>query len=160
MWHHWILRKKGVGEIYKQSLERTCERNPILLRFVWTGAIPRSVILHKLTQQSGTIASSQFSDGSVNGSVNLSVPQMILFSACCICGLIGGILNFQFVRALSKRPDSMSSIHLAAMTLACLGKQLYKGVSASLEMWLHVYEGSAVHLIFYLLVIQTPEFVL
>ncbi len=50
-------------------------------------------------------------------------PQMILFSACCICGLIGGILNFQFVRALSKRPDSMHSIHLAAMTLACLGKQ-------------------------------------
>uniref|UniRef100_H2UKV7 Transmembrane protein 196 n=1 Tax=Takifugu rubripes TaxID=31033 RepID=H2UKV7_TAKRU len=46
---------------------------------------------------------------------------MILFSACCICGLIGGILNFQFVRALSKRPDSASSIHLAAMTLACLG---------------------------------------
>ncbi|CAL8294129.1 unnamed protein product [Merluccius merluccius] len=46
---------------------------------------------------------------------------MILFSACCICGLIGGILNFQFVRALSKRPDSaMHSIHLAAMTLACL----------------------------------------
>lgn len=52
-----------------------------------------------------------------------SVPlQMILFSACCICGLIGGILNFQFVRALNKRPDSMQSIHLAAMTLACLGK--------------------------------------
>lgn len=48
---------------------------------------------------------------------------MILFSACCICGLIGGILNFQFVRALTKRPDSMHSIHLAAMTLACLGKQ-------------------------------------
>lgn len=48
---------------------------------------------------------------------------MILFSACCICGLIGGILNFQFVRALNKRPDSMHSIHLAAMTLACLGKQ-------------------------------------
>lgn len=55
-------------------------------------------------------------------SLYLSVPQMILFSACCICGLIGGILNFQFVRALSKRPDSMSSIHLAAMTMACLGK--------------------------------------
>lgn len=52
-----------------------------------------------------------------------SAPQMILFSACCICGLIGGILNFQFVRALNKRPDSMHSIHLAAMTLACLGKQ-------------------------------------
>lgn len=50
-------------------------------------------------------------------------PEMILFSACCICGLIGGILNFQFVRALNKRPDSMHSIHLAAMTLACLGKQ-------------------------------------
>uniref|UniRef100_A0A3Q2XTU0 Transmembrane protein 196 n=1 Tax=Hippocampus comes TaxID=109280 RepID=A0A3Q2XTU0_HIPCM len=47
---------------------------------------------------------------------------MILFSACCICGLIGGILNFQFVRALTKRPDSMQSIHFAAMTLACLGK--------------------------------------
>lgn len=120
MWHYWILRKKGVGEIYTQSLERTCERNPILPRFVWTGARP--AILHTLTQQSGTFASSQFSDGSVNGPVILSVPQMILFSACCICGLIGGILNFQFVRALSKRPDSMSSIHLAAMTMACLGK--------------------------------------
>uniref|UniRef100_A0A3Q2PHY2 Transmembrane protein 196 n=1 Tax=Fundulus heteroclitus TaxID=8078 RepID=A0A3Q2PHY2_FUNHE len=46
---------------------------------------------------------------------------MILFSACCICGLIAGILNFQFVRALNKRPNSMQSIHLAAMTLACLG---------------------------------------
>lgn len=52
----------------------------------------------------------------------LSGPQMILFSACCICGLIGGILNFQFVRALSKRPDALSSVHLAAMTMACLGK--------------------------------------
>lgn len=56
-------------------------------------------------------------------SLHLSAPpQMILFSACCICGLIGGILNFQFVRALTKRPDAMSSIHLAAMTMACLGK--------------------------------------
>ncbi|KAK0130677.1 Transmembrane protein 196 [Merluccius polli] len=52
---------------------------------------------------------------------------MILFSACCICGLIGGILNFQFVRALSKRPDSaMHSIHLAAMTLACLGTRRHE----------------------------------
>lgn len=56
---------------------------------------------------------------------------MILFSACCICGLIGGILNFQFVRALSKRPDSMHSIHLAAMTLACLGIS-----SCTLSTWL------------------------
>ncbi|XP_061616162.1 transmembrane protein 196 isoform X1 [Phyllopteryx taeniolatus] len=56
---------------------------------------------------------------------------MILFSACCICGLIGGILNFQFVRALSKRPDSMQSIHLAAMTLACLGIS-----SCTLSTWL------------------------
>lgn len=55
-------------------------------------------------------------------SLHLFAPQMILFSACCICGLIGGILNFQFVRALTKRPDAMSSIHLAAMTMACLGK--------------------------------------
>ncbi|XP_039676900.1 transmembrane protein 196 isoform X1 [Perca fluviatilis] len=56
---------------------------------------------------------------------------MILFSACCICGLIGGILNFQFVRALNKRPDSMQSIHLAAMTLACLGIS-----SCTLSTWL------------------------
>ncbi|XP_041665642.1 transmembrane protein 196 isoform X1 [Cheilinus undulatus] len=56
---------------------------------------------------------------------------MILFSACCICGLIGGILNFQFVRALNKRPDSMNSIHLAAMTLACLGIS-----SCTLSTWL------------------------
>nr|XP_020443655.1 transmembrane protein 196 [Monopterus albus] len=56
---------------------------------------------------------------------------MILFSACCICGLIGGILNFQFVRALSKRPDSMHSVHLAAMTLACLGIS-----SCTLSTWL------------------------
>ncbi|XP_053303005.1 transmembrane protein 196 isoform X4 [Pleuronectes platessa] len=56
---------------------------------------------------------------------------MILFSACCICGLIGGILNFQFVRALNKRPDSMHSIHLAAMTLAGLGI-----TSCTLSTWL------------------------
>ncbi|KAM6899435.1 transmembrane protein 196 [Xenentodon cancila] len=56
---------------------------------------------------------------------------MILFSACCICGLIGGILNFQFVRALSKQPDSTHSIHLAAMTLACLGIS-----SCTLSTWL------------------------
>nr|XP_057902902.1 uncharacterized protein LOC131101618 isoform X1 [Doryrhamphus excisus] len=51
--------------------------------------------------------------------------------SCCICGLIAGILNFQFVRALSKRPDSMQSIHLAAMTLACLGIS-----SCTLSTWL------------------------
>ncbi|XP_040908503.1 transmembrane protein 196 isoform X2 [Toxotes jaculatrix] len=57
---------------------------------------------------------------------------MILFSACCICGLIGGILNFQFVRALNKQPDNpMHSIHLAAMTLACLGIS-----SCTLSTWL------------------------
>ncbi|KAG7501216.1 hypothetical protein JOB18_043046 [Solea senegalensis] len=56
---------------------------------------------------------------------------MILFSACCICGLIGGILNFQFVRAMNKRPDTMHSIHLAAMTLACLGIS-----SCTLSTWL------------------------
>ncbi|XP_008296429.1 transmembrane protein 196 [Stegastes partitus] len=53
---------------------------------------------------------------------------MILFSACCICGLIGGILNFQFVRALKERHDSL---HLAAMTLACLGIS-----SCTLSTWL------------------------
>uniref|UniRef100_A0A8C6Q7M8 Transmembrane protein 196 n=1 Tax=Nothobranchius furzeri TaxID=105023 RepID=A0A8C6Q7M8_NOTFU len=56
---------------------------------------------------------------------------MILFSACCICGLIAGILNFQFVRALSKRPNPMQTIHLAAMTLACLGIS-----SCTLSTWL------------------------
>lgn len=64
-------------------------------------------------------------------SLSVSALQMILFSACCICGLIGGILNFQFVRALNKRPDSMHSIHLAAMTLACLGKQKFTGHNKS-----------------------------
>nr|XP_023831524.1 uncharacterized protein LOC111955549 [Salvelinus alpinus] len=54
-----------------------------------------------------------------------------IFSACCICGLIGGILNFQFVRALSRRPDSLRSLHLAAMTIACLGIS-----SCTLSTWL------------------------
>ncbi|KAM7384157.1 hypothetical protein PAMA_011482 [Pampus argenteus] len=36
-----------------------------------------------------------------------------------------------FVRALNKRPDSMRSIHLAAMTLACLGIS-----SCTLSTWL------------------------
>ncbi|XP_017310639.1 transmembrane protein 196 isoform X2 [Ictalurus punctatus] len=56
---------------------------------------------------------------------------MILFSACCICGLIGGILNFQFVRALVKRPDTVRSLHMAAMSLACLGIS-----SCTLSTWL------------------------
>ncbi|XP_060797994.1 transmembrane protein 196 isoform X3 [Neoarius graeffei] len=56
---------------------------------------------------------------------------MILFSACCICGLIGGILNFQFVRALVKHPDAMCSSHMAAMSLACLGIS-----SCTLSTWL------------------------
>ncbi|KAL7883608.1 hypothetical protein SRHO_G00012660 [Serrasalmus rhombeus] len=56
---------------------------------------------------------------------------MILFSACCICGLIGGILNFQFVRALVKRPNSVHSLHLATMSLACLGIS-----SCTLSTWL------------------------
>lgn len=55
---------------------------------------------------------------------------MILFSACCICGLIGGILNFQFVRAV-KRPGAMPSLHVAAMSLACLGIS-----SCTLSTWL------------------------
>ncbi|XP_036394628.1 transmembrane protein 196-like [Megalops cyprinoides] len=46
---------------------------------------------------------------------------MILFSACCICGLIGGILNIQFVRVLVRRPDALRSLHLATLTLASLG---------------------------------------
>ncbi|XP_035286858.1 transmembrane protein 196 isoform X1 [Anguilla anguilla] len=46
---------------------------------------------------------------------------MTLFSACCICGLIGGILNFQFVRALVKRPQTHRPLQVVAMTLACLG---------------------------------------
>ncbi|XP_066532023.1 transmembrane protein 196 isoform X2 [Hoplias malabaricus] len=56
---------------------------------------------------------------------------MILFSACCICGLIGGILNLQFVRALVKRPDAVRSLHLATMSLACLGIS-----SCTLSTWL------------------------
>ncbi|XP_010882865.1 transmembrane protein 196 [Esox lucius] len=46
---------------------------------------------------------------------------MIMFSACCICGLISGILNFQFVRVVAKRPDALRPLHLAIMVLACLG---------------------------------------
>ncbi|MBN3314868.1 TM196 protein, partial [Atractosteus spatula] len=46
---------------------------------------------------------------------------MILFSACCICGLIGGILNFQFVRAVVRKSTAVYSLHLAVMALACLG---------------------------------------
>ncbi|XP_060753416.1 transmembrane protein 196 isoform X2 [Tachysurus vachellii] len=56
---------------------------------------------------------------------------MILFSACCICGLIGGILNFQFVRALVKRPDAVRSLYMAAMSLTCLGIS-----SCTLSTWL------------------------
>ncbi|XP_077159947.1 transmembrane protein 196 isoform X6 [Paroedura picta] len=46
---------------------------------------------------------------------------MILFSACCICGLIGGILNFQFLRALSKKSSTLYSLHVTSMSLACIG---------------------------------------
>ncbi|XP_025054010.1 transmembrane protein 196 [Alligator sinensis] len=46
---------------------------------------------------------------------------MILFSACCICGLIGGILNFQFLRALTKKSSALYSLHLTSMSLACIG---------------------------------------
>ncbi|RLW11293.1 hypothetical protein DV515_00001578 [Chloebia gouldiae] len=49
------------------------------------------------------------------------VQMMILFSACCICGLIGGILNFQFLRALTKKSSALYSLHLASMSLACIG---------------------------------------
>ncbi|CAJ0952022.1 unnamed protein product [Ranitomeya imitator] len=42
---------------------------------------------------------------------------MILFSACCICGLIGGILNIQFLRAVTER----SSLHNVSLSLACIG---------------------------------------
>ncbi|KAF6087029.1 transmembrane protein 196 [Phyllostomus discolor] len=46
---------------------------------------------------------------------------MILFSACCICGLIGGILNVQFLRAVTKKTSSLYPLHLASMSLACIG---------------------------------------
>ncbi|XP_062839763.1 transmembrane protein 196 isoform X6 [Anolis carolinensis] len=46
---------------------------------------------------------------------------MILFSACCICGLIGGILNFQFLRALTKKTSYLYPLHLTSMSLACIG---------------------------------------
>ncbi|KAL2083872.1 hypothetical protein ACEWY4_019390 [Coilia grayii] len=47
--------------------------------------------------------------------------MMILFCACCICGLISGILNVQFVRAAARRADFMSSLQLASLSLACVG---------------------------------------
>ncbi|XP_013931660.1 PREDICTED: transmembrane protein 196 isoform X5 [Thamnophis sirtalis] len=46
---------------------------------------------------------------------------MILFSACCICGLIGGILNFQFLRALTKKSSALYPLYLTSMSLACIG---------------------------------------
>ncbi|TRY58779.1 hypothetical protein DNTS_034615 [Danionella cerebrum] len=46
---------------------------------------------------------------------------MILFSACCICGLIGGILNIQFVRAMVKRASSVHLLHVALLCLDSLG---------------------------------------
>lgn len=46
---------------------------------------------------------------------------MILFSACCICGLIGGILNFQFLRAVTRKTSPLYPLHLASMSLACIG---------------------------------------
>ncbi|XP_033021929.1 transmembrane protein 196 isoform X5 [Lacerta agilis] len=46
---------------------------------------------------------------------------MILFSACCICGLIGGILNFQFLRALTKKSSALYPLHVTSMSLACIG---------------------------------------
>uniref|UniRef100_A0A3B1IG08 Transmembrane protein 196 n=1 Tax=Astyanax mexicanus TaxID=7994 RepID=A0A3B1IG08_ASTMX len=46
---------------------------------------------------------------------------MILFSACCICGLIGGILNIQFVRGYARRMDAVPPLHLASLSLACIG---------------------------------------
>lgn len=61
----------------------------------------------------------------------LSPSQMILFCACCICGLISGILNVQFVRAAARRADVMSPLQAASMALACLGM----GVS-TLSAWL------------------------
>ncbi|XP_016394210.1 transmembrane protein 196-like [Sinocyclocheilus rhinocerous] len=56
---------------------------------------------------------------------------MILFSACCICGLIGGILNVQFLRAIVKRANSLYSLHLAFLCLASLGI-----LSCTLSTWL------------------------
>ncbi|KTG43498.1 hypothetical protein cypCar_00002837 [Cyprinus carpio] len=47
--------------------------------------------------------------------------QMILFSACCVCGLIGGILNVQFVHAMVKRTNSLYYLHLAFLCLDSLG---------------------------------------
>uniref|UniRef100_A0A673H2K3 Transmembrane protein 196 n=1 Tax=Sinocyclocheilus rhinocerous TaxID=307959 RepID=A0A673H2K3_9TELE len=40
---------------------------------------------------------------------------------CCICGLIGGILNVQFVRAVVKRANSLYYLHLAFLCLTSLG---------------------------------------
>ncbi|CAM4698611.1 unnamed protein product [Leuciscus chuanchicus] len=56
---------------------------------------------------------------------------MILFSACCICGFIGGILNVQFVRAMVKRANSLYSLHLSFLFLASLGI-----LSCTLSTWL------------------------
>lgn len=57
--------------------------------------------------------------------------QMIFFSACCICGLIGGILNVQFLRALTKKSSALYSLHLTSMSLACIGIG-----SCTLSSWL------------------------
>ncbi|XP_063056017.1 transmembrane protein 196-like [Engraulis encrasicolus] len=47
--------------------------------------------------------------------------MMILFCACCIAGLIGGILNVQFVRTAARRADYTSGLQLASLSLASLG---------------------------------------
>ncbi|XP_031432889.1 transmembrane protein 196-like [Clupea harengus] len=57
--------------------------------------------------------------------------MMIIFCACCICGLIGGILNVQFVRAAARRADFMSSLQIASISVACFGM-----VGCILSSWL------------------------
>lgn len=80
------------------------------------------------------------------------VFQMILFSACCICGLIAGILNVQFVRALNKRPDKMQTIHLAAMTLACLGKNNNKDARRN-TIWCDAIENNSCLFLFFIVML-------
>ncbi|CAI5788604.1 Hypothetical predicted protein [Podarcis lilfordi] len=55
------------------------------------------------------------------GQWKVPLGKMILFSACCICGLIGGILNFQFLRALTKKSSALYPLHVTSMSLACIG---------------------------------------
>ncbi|XP_028835650.1 transmembrane protein 196 isoform X2 [Denticeps clupeoides] len=44
---------------------------------------------------------------------------MIVFTACCICALIGGILNVQFLRTRALHPPRLASLALTCLGMCC-----------------------------------------